>query len=84
MGARVTSRGIYARLRTRSVASLVRHFPPSGLVVDGTRVIDNWTHHAPTEDVATVTLDAGVHEIEVRHFELDGWAHLEVWLEPVS
>jgi len=45
--------------------------------VDGKRVTDNWTHHAPTEDVAELTLTAGEHRIRVEHFELDGHAHLE-------
>ena len=52
--------------------------------VDGKRVTDNWTHHAPTEDVAEVTLAAGVHSILVEHFEIDGYAHLEFLLERVD
>jgi len=46
------------------------------LWVDGKLVIDNWTHHAPTEDRARVTLEKGGHEIRIEHFEIDGWAAL--------
>jgi hypothetical protein len=52
--------------------------------VDGKRVIDNWTWHAPTEDAAELDLAAGAHTIRVEHFEIDGWAWLEVHLEPVA
>jgi parallel beta-helix repeat protein len=44
--------------------------------VNGVRVTDNWTHHAPTEDIAEVSLEAGTHEIRIEHFELDGLAQL--------
>ncbi len=50
--------------------------------VDGKRVIDNWTHHGPTEDVAEFELTAGRHTIRVEHFEIDGWAHLALRMEP--
>ena len=46
------------------------------VAVDGVRVLENWTHHGPTEDVAEVTLTRGWHEIRIEHFELDGWAVL--------
>lgn len=53
-------------------------------------VIENWTWHGPTEDVGEFGVDAaaandaaGV-EIYVEHFELDGWAVLELVLEPAS
>jgi len=52
--------------------------------VDGKRVTDRWTHHAPTEDVAEVTLAAGEHVVRVEHFEIDGYAHLEFLLERVD
>lgn len=51
--------------------------------VNGKRVIDNWTHHAPTEDLADIDLEAGDITLRVEHFEIDGWAHLEVTLEPL-
>ncbi len=51
--------------------------------VDGRTLIDNWTHHGPTTDSAVVGFNAeGEHSIEVEHFELDGFAVLEVDLEP--
>jgi parallel beta-helix repeat protein len=46
--------------------------------VDGKRVLENWTHHGPTEDRATVMLERGEHRIRVEHFELDGWAVLSL------
>lgn len=50
--------------------------------VDGRRVIDNWTHHGPTVDTATLEFDsAAEHTLEVEHFELDGWATLSVRIE---
>jgi hypothetical protein len=52
--------------------------------VDGACVIENWTHHAPTEDHADVTLSDGPHAIRVEHFELDGWAHLSFAIEPAE
>ena len=50
----------------------------------GKRVIDNWTHHAPTEDVAEVDLPAGDHAVRIEHFEIDGWAHLSFRIEVVD
>lgn len=53
------------------------------VVVNGKPVIENWTWHAPTRDTGTITLegDANV-EIVVEHFELDGYAVLELSIEP--
>ncbi|MAW61752.1 MAG: hypothetical protein CMJ94_13100 [Planctomycetes bacterium] len=52
--------------------------------VDGQAVIDNWTWHAPTRDEGTFELDAAkTVEIRVEHFELNGYAILELGLEPV-
>jgi hypothetical protein len=52
-------------------------------------LIANWTWHGPTRDEGVFALDAaqaadpaGV-EIIVEHFELDGWAILELELERV-
>jgi hypothetical protein len=45
-------------------------------------VIDNWTWHGPTEDVAEVDLPAGDHPVRVEHFEIDGWAVLRLSIEP--
>ena len=49
--------------------------------VDGEEVLANWTHHAPTRDEATVTLTASLHDLRVEHFEIDGYARLELSLE---
>ena len=48
--------------------------------VDGEVVIEDWTHHAPTEHTKTLDLAQGRHTIDVEHFELDGWAALTVRL----
>ena len=61
-------------------------------------VIDNWTWHAPTEDVGLFTIEGGdaasgplsattspsdVH-FRVEHFELDGYAQLTLAIEKVG
>lgn len=52
------------------------------VLVDGKAVIDNWTWHAPTEDSGTFHLDKSkTVEIEVKHFELNGYSVLEFKLE---
>jgi PA14 domain/Periplasmic copper-binding protein (NosD)/Right handed beta helix region len=49
--------------------------------VDGERVIDNWTWHAPAEDRAVFEV-AEQREVRLRveHFELDGYATLQLSL----
>lgn len=55
------------------------------VLVDGQPVIDNWTWHAPTRDSAEILLpEARAVEILVEHFELDGYAVLELDIEPVD
>lgn len=54
------------------------------VLVDGKKVIDNWTWHGPAPDEAVVTLADGAHEIVVEHFEIDGAEALEFTLEPVE
>jgi parallel beta-helix repeat protein len=51
------------------------------VIVDGKAMIDNWTWHGPTRDTGTLTLseDRRV-EIVVEHFEIDGYAVLELEL----
>lgn len=45
--------------------------------VEGELVIDNWTHHGPTEDVGHFELDrTEMVQIRVLHFEIDGYAML--------
>ncbi len=52
---------------------------------DGRVVVENWTWHAPREDRGVLELDeAREVEIEVEHFELDGYAALRLEIEPVK
>jgi hypothetical protein len=46
--------------------------------VDGKPVIENWAWHGPTRDSGTLELatDKTV-DIEVEHFQIDGYAVLE-------
>jgi hypothetical protein len=44
--------------------------------VDKRLVIDNWTHHSPTEDEAVIDVEEGTHRIRIEDFEIDGWAAL--------
>jgi len=49
------------------------------LAVDGRAIIDNWTWHGPTPDTGTFELQADkTVEITVEHFEIDGYAVLEL------
>jgi len=49
------------------------------VTVDGKPVIDNWTWHPPTRNTGTLELRADkTVEIVVEHFEIDGWATLEL------
>ena len=50
--------------------------------VDQRLIIDDWTWHAPKENAATIELQAGEHEFRVEHFEIDGYAQLQLTLEP--
>jgi len=52
--------------------------------VDGNLVVDDWTHHGPTPHDVDLDLAAGKHAIRVEHFEIDGWAALQVSLAPVA
>ena len=49
------------------------------VTVDGHTVIENWAWHGPTRDTGTLNLaeDKTV-EIRVEHFEIDGYATLEL------
>ena len=53
--------------------------------VDGEVVIERWDIHGPTPDTATFTL-AQRRDVQIRveHFENDGWAALQVTLEPAD
>ena len=48
------------------------------VLVDGKPVIDNWTHHAGTNDTGLVTLTSGLHAIEVNYCQENGAAALAV------
>ncbi|MEW6073681.1 MAG: right-handed parallel beta-helix repeat-containing protein [Planctomycetota bacterium] len=51
--------------------------------VDGTLVVDDWTHHAPRRHDADLEFAApGSHTLRVEHFELDGHSELRVALSP--
>jgi parallel beta-helix repeat protein len=53
------------------------------VMVNGRTVLENWTHHGPTRDTATFTLDqAGEVELTVEYFEIAGYAVLEFEIEP--
>ena len=53
--------------------------------VDDQMILENWTWHEPSEDVAEFTVDRDREvSIEVEHFELDGYAVLKVDIEPVG
>jgi parallel beta-helix repeat protein len=44
--------------------------------IDGRKVQEDWTWHAPKENKSTVELEDGEHTIVVEHFEIDGYAVL--------
>ena len=52
--------------------------------LDGKEVIRNWTWHALTLDEADVEVSSGWHDIRIEHFEIDGYAQLRFWIEPVE
>jgi len=44
--------------------------------IDDQKIIDNWTWHGPTEDIANIRLKSGVHRIKNEYFQIDGWSVL--------
>lgn len=53
--------------------------------LDGVTVIEDWTWHGPTpHEHAFKVTEAREVRLDVRHFELDGWARLTVELEAVD
>jgi len=49
------------------------------VTVDDQAVIDNWTWHGPTQDIGTLNLSTDkTVAISVEHFEIDGYAVLEL------
>jgi len=51
--------------------------------IGGRTVLENWTWHAPTRDVAETDLTAGPHEILLEYFQIDGAAALTIELERI-
>ncbi len=49
---------------------------------DDAMVIDDWTWHPPKANDEVVNLKPGRHTFRVEHFEIDGFAQLQVKLEP--
>jgi hypothetical protein len=55
----------------------------SALYIDDVRVINHDGLHSATKRAATITLDAGVHSIELRYFEASGAAVVDLdWSGP--
>ena len=55
------------------------------VTVAGRPVIENWTWHGPTRDEGTFTqLADGEVEVEEEHFEIDGYAVLQLEIEPAG
>jgi parallel beta-helix repeat protein len=55
------------------------------VLVDGRPIIENWTWHGPTRDTGTLTLPADkTVEVVVEHFEIDGYAVLELGISARS
>lgn len=55
------------------------------VTVDGKPVIENWAWHGPTRDVGRLELkESKTVEIVVEHFEIDGYAVLELGISSVS
>lgn len=50
--------------------------------VDGKLLIDEWHWQAPTLFTRELTLKKGRHQVEVQHFEIDGYTALKVELKP--
>jgi parallel beta-helix repeat protein len=50
--------------------------------LDGQRIIDDWTWHVPTEDVVTLRVEDGEHEVRIEYFEITGHAQLQFFMEP--
>lgn len=48
--------------------------------VDGDVVLEDWTHHGPKRDVATLTLEPGSHFLELEYFQIQGASALLVEL----
>lgn len=55
------------------------------VVIDGTTVIDNWTGHFPTINYGSITLTAGLHDIEIEFYDISDDAVAKFyWCTPGS
>lgn len=55
------------------------------ILVDGKVLLENWTWHGPTVNEAVLeVVGSEPKEIVVEHFELDGYATLELQISPIS
>ncbi|TDI74616.1 MAG: hypothetical protein E2O84_05580 [Bacteroidetes bacterium] len=52
------------------------------LWLDGKLIHDDWTYHAPRQEIISVRL-GGSHLIRAEHFEIDGYSTLMVAIRPV-
>jgi nitrous oxidase accessory protein NosD len=75
-----------AQLRLPAGKYVLRTVSDDGvrLYLDGRLVIDNWTWHPPAEDRATLELEEGEHAVRIEHFEIDGVAQLQFFIEPAD
>ena len=51
------------------------------VLVDGEVVLEDWTWHAPRREEVVLELTAGVHEVVVEYFQIDGALALLVALD---
>ncbi|MBI2395206.1 MAG: family 43 glycosylhydrolase [Deltaproteobacteria bacterium] len=49
------------------------------LVIDGEKVIENWTGHFPTTNTGSIALSAGRHRIVLEYFQLDLGATIQLY-----
>ena len=55
------------------------------VMADGKPVLENWTWHGPTRDSGEFNIaEERLVELTVEHFEIDGYAVLELEIEPVG
>jgi hypothetical protein len=55
------------------------------VTIDDRAIIENWTWHGPTRDTGTINLSADkTVEVRVEHFEIDGYATLELKISRLS
>ena len=55
------------------------------IIINGTTVIDNWTHHYAARDVGSIYLLTGLHDIEIEYFNINTDAFITLfWSSPAS